>query len=437
MSVVCLGLSHHTAPADVRERHAFPPARICEALVALRDYEAVREAAIISTCNRLEIYAELKSNEDGVLQLKEFLVNFRHGDIAYDIGPYLYVLREAAAIEHLFRVATGLDSMLIGDAEVLGQVKDAYRQAHRARSLGKTLHRVFHEALNAGKAARSRTGIGNESVSIATAAIAMAKNYVGELRGKNVLVIGAGKMGQTAAKRLKLEGAAELIVVNRTYARARELVESLGIGRALEFEALTDALELADVVIASTGASDFVLTPRTVAEATRARPDRPLFLIDVAVPRDIDPEVARLPGVGLVDIDRMGHSVDATLEHRRAAIPLVEEIVREHLAAFDLWYRSRTAIPLISSLSQKAESIRAAEIERLFARCPALSERERTIVAGMSLTIVSRLLHSVIMKIRDDAVRDDAELEVRARLIDELFELRLVPAAAATDSNPA
>jgi len=259
---------------------------------------------------------------------------------------------------------------------------------------------------------------------------------VGDLRGKNVLVIGAGKMGQTAAKRLKLEGAAELIVVNRTYARARELVASLGIGTALEFDSLLEALKLADVVIASTGASDFVLTPRTVAQATHARPHRPLFLIDVAVPRDIDPEVARLPGVGLVDIDRMGNTIDATLEHRRAAIPLVEEIVREHLIAFDLWYRSRTAIPVISSLSQKAESIRASEVERLFARCPALSERERTIVAGMSLTIVSRLLHSVIMKIRDDAVRDDTEIEVRARLIDELFELRLVPASAAPDSNP-
>ena len=246
MPLVCLGLSHHTAPAEVRERHAFPAARVAEALIALRDYEAVREAALISTCNRLEIYAELEDEGLGVLQLKEFLGNFRHSGIAYDIDPYLYVLHGSAAIEHLFRVSTGLDSMLIGDAEVLGQVKDAYRQARRARSLGKTLHRVFHEALSAGKAARSQTAIGTESVSVATAAIAMAKQHVGSLQGKNVLVIGAGKMGQTAAKRLKLEGAAELIVANRTHERARSLVRSLGVGQAIELDSLVDALKLAD-----------------------------------------------------------------------------------------------------------------------------------------------------------------------------------------------
>jgi glutamyl-tRNA reductase len=425
MPLVCLGLSHHTAPAEVRERHSFPPARVGEALIALRDYEAVREAAIISTCNRLEIYAELEDTELGLLQLKEFLVNFRHGGMAYDMEPYLYVMHGNDAIEHLFRVSTGLDSMLIGDAEVLGQVKDAYRQARRARSLGKTLHRVFNEALGAGKAARSKTVIGNESVSIATAAIAMAKVHVGDLHGKSVLVIGAGKMGKTAAKRLKIEGAEEILIANRTHERARELVSDLGIGQAVELGSLVDALKVADVVITSTGASHFVLTPGNVAEAMLARPERPLFVIDVAVPRDVDPEVARIPGVALVDIDRMGETVDVTLEHRRAAIPLVETIIADHLSIFDVWYRSRAAIPVISSLSQKAESIRSAEVERVLGRCPGLSERERILIAGMSLTIVSRLLHSVITKIRDDASAEAAEVQARTRLIDELFELRL------------
>jgi len=423
--LVCLGLSHHTAPAEVRERHAFPAARVAEALIALRDYEAVREAALISTCNRLEIYAELEDEGLGVLQLKEFLGNFRHSGIAYDIDPYLYVLHGSAAIEHLFRVSTGLDSMLIGDAEVLGQVKDAYRQARRARSLGKTLHRVFHEALSAGKAARSQTAIGTESVSVATAAIAMAKQHVGSLQGKNVLVIGAGKMGQTAAKRLKLEGAAELIVANRTHERARSLVRSLGVGQAIELDSLVDALKLADVVITSTGASHFVITPGKVAEAMIARPGRPIFLIDVAVPRDVDPAVARIPGVGLVDIDKMGESIDLTIEHRRAAIPRVEAIVQEHLTGFDDWYRSRATIPVISSLSRKAEAIRSAEVERLVARCPGLSDRDRALIAGMSLTIVSRLLHSVIVKIRDHAAGPEAELRAKAQMVDELFELHL------------
>ena len=172
MPLVCLGLSHHTAPVEVRERHAFPAHRMGEALIALRDYEAVREAVMVSTCNRLEIYAELEDYETGVTQLKQFLTNFRHGDVS-DMSSYMYTLLGSQAIDHLFRVSTGLDSMLIGEAEILGQVKDAYIQAQRARSLGKTLHTLFREALNAGKAARTQTAIGDDSVSVATAAVAM------------------------------------------------------------------------------------------------------------------------------------------------------------------------------------------------------------------------------------------------------------------------
>src|SRR6202011_4032095 len=186
MPLVCLGLSHHTAPVDVRERHAFPPQKMGEALIALRDYEAVREAAMLQTCGRLEIYAELEDYEIGVGQLKAFLGNFRHGDVS-DMDSYMYTLLGTQAIEHLIRVSTGLDSMLIGEAEILGQVKDAYVQAQRARSLGKTLNKLFREALEAGKAARTHTAINGDSISIATAAIACAKEHVGDLGGKNVL----------------------------------------------------------------------------------------------------------------------------------------------------------------------------------------------------------------------------------------------------------
>src|SRR5581483_5651338 len=192
MPIVCLGLSHHTAPVDVRERHAFPLSRMSETLVALRDYPTVREAAMLSTCGRLEIYAEIDDYEAGVAQLKSFLTNFRHSATGYDLESYLYTLLGREAIEHLFRVSTGLDSMLIGEAEILGQVKDAYTQAHHAKALGTNLHRLFREALNAGKAARSQTRIGDDSTSIATAAVKMAKTRLGTLDGKAVVVIGAG-----------------------------------------------------------------------------------------------------------------------------------------------------------------------------------------------------------------------------------------------------
>ena len=423
MPLVCLGLSHHTAPVEVRERHVFPAHRMGEALIALRDYEAVREAVMLATCNRLEIYAELADYETGVNQLKLFLTNFRHGDVG-DMDSYMYTLLGSQAIDHLFRVSTGLDSMLIGEAEILGQVKDAYIQAQRARSLGKTLHTLFREALNAGKAARSQTTIGNQSTSVATAAVDFAKAHAGAIPTKSVLVIGAGKMGALAAKRLKLEGATQISVINRSHDRARSIVANLGVGQALEMPGLIEGLRAADIVMTSTGASHFILTPGNVAEAMLARPDRPLTIIDIAVPRDVDPQVARSPGIHLVDIDALQHVVDDKLEQRRAAIPLVEEIISEHTERFQAWYQARVAVPVISSLTQKAEAIREAEVERLFARCPELSERERMLVTGMSLTIISKLLHTAVVKIRDKAIENHADAMTHALMLDELFDLR-------------
>jgi glutamyl-tRNA reductase len=425
MPLVCLGLSHHTAPVEVRERHAFPASRMESALVALRDYEAVREAVMLQTCGRLEIYADVADYEAGVAQLKSFLLNFRHGMMAYDLESYLYTLLGRQAVEHLFRVSTGLDSMLIGEAEILGQVKDAFIAAQDAHSLGKTLHRLFREAMSAGKAARSQTRIGDESSSIATAAIELAKKQFGALRDRNVVLIGAGKMGRTAAKRLRLEGTQNLIVTNRTMKNAQDLVGEIGFGHAVELPGLLDALASADIVVTSTGASHFVLTPDVVASAMSRRPDHPLFLVDIAVPRDVHPDVAEIANVTLVDIDGLKSHVEEKLEVRREAIPQVEEIISEYLDRFSQWYQSRVAVPVIASLTKKAESIRTAELERLFARCPDLSEREKMLITGMSMTIISKLLHTVVTKIRDKAITNHSEALAHVRLLDELFELNI------------
>jgi glutamyl-tRNA reductase len=435
MPLVCLGLSHRTAPAEVRERHAFPVARSSEALIALRDYEAVREAAMLSTCGRVEIYADVSDPELGLAQLKAFLIAFRHGDVGYDIEPYLYALHESAAAEQLMRVATGLDSMLIGEAEILGQIKVAYHQAQAVGSLGKTLHRLFREALNAGKAARSQTAIGGASVSVATAAVATAKQHVGTLSGKTVVLIGAGQMGQTTAKRLKLEGAVTLVVANRTHERAVEMVERLGIGEAVELPSIVEAIKNADVVITSTGASHFVLTAGKVAEAMQNRRERALCVIDIAVPRDVDPAIASTPGVHLVDIDQLGATVDVTLEQRRRAIPFVQEIVAEHLQRFERWDQTRASLPVIGSLAQKAESIREAEVERLFARCAHLDARDRMLITGMSLTVISKLLHSAFAKIRANALADRDAAFVQACLIEELFDLQPAQSALGDDAS--
>jgi glutamyl-tRNA reductase len=423
--LTCIGLSHHTAPVEVRERHAFPASRMAEALVALRDYEAVAEAVMLQTCGRLEIYAELDDYETGVEQIKSFLTNFGHGATGYDIDSYLYTRLGHEAIEHLFRVCTGLDSMLVGEAEILGQVKDAYVAASQAKSLGRTLHRLFREALVAGKSARAKTGIGDESVSIATAAVEAALARLGTLVGKAVLVLGAGKMGRTAVKRLRQEGAARVIVTNRTLSRSQGLIDEAGFGEAVEMPELSEALTLADVVVASTGASHFVLDAQRVGTAMTRRPQRPLFVVDIAVPRDVDPAVASIDNVALVDVDGLKSVVNERLELRREAIPAVEKIISEHVERFEDWYRSRATLPVISRLTQKAESIRAREIERLFARCPELGQRERTLVIGASMTIVSKLLHSVILKIRNKASIDHAEALSHARVLDELFELNI------------
>jgi glutamyl-tRNA reductase len=424
MPLVCLGLSHHTAPVEVRERHAFPPQKMGEALIALRDYEAVREALMLQTCGRLEIYAELEDYEIGVAQLKSFLGNFRHGDVS-DMDSYMYTLLGTQAIDHLIRVSTGLDSMLIGEAEILGQVKDAYVQAQRARSLGKTLNKLFREALEAGKAARTHTAIGGDSISIATAAIACAQEHVGDLSGKSVLVIGAGKMGALAARRLKADGAGDIVLLNRSHKRAQHVAGELGgIARTAEMPGLVNALAAADVVVTSTGASHFIVTPGNVAEAMLSRPQRPMFIVDIAVPRDVDPEVTRIPGIGLVDVDALKDVVDVTLEKRREAIPLVEEIIAGHVERFQQWYQSRITVPVIASLTKKAASIREAELERLFARIPNLTERERALITGTSATIVSKLLHSAIVRIRDKAAENHAEALTHAKMLDELFELQ-------------
>jgi len=425
MPLVCLGLSHHTAPVEVREHHAFPAARMEAALVALREYDAVREAAMLQTCGRLEIYADVADYEAGVAQLKSFLLNFRHGMTDYDIESYLYTLLGRQAVEHVLRVSTGLDSMLIGEAEILGQVKDAFIAAQQARSLGKTLHRLFRDAMSAGKAARTHTGIGGDSTSIATAAIELAKQHLGTLADRNVVIVGAGRMARTAAKRLRAEGAHNLIVTNRTAKNAQELVKDVGFGHATDLPGLLDALTAADIVFTSTGSSNFVLTPDIVTGAMARRPRHALFIVDVAVPRDVHPDVAHVDGVTLVDIDGLKTRVQQTLEARRESIPQVEEIIGEYLERFGQWYHSRVAVPVIASLTRKAEAIRTAELERLFLRCPALSEREKMLITGMSMTIISKLLHTVVTKIRDKAVSNHSEALAHVRLLDELFELNV------------
>ncbi|HVA38357.1 MAG TPA: glutamyl-tRNA reductase [Candidatus Dormibacteraeota bacterium] len=422
MPLVCLGMNHRTAPVEVRERHAFPLSKAGELLTALRDYSAVRECVMTSTCGRLEFYAELDDYELGVAQLKSFLTNFRHGEVG-DLDSYLYTHLGKQAVTHLLRVSTGLDSMVLGEAQILGQVKEAYVQAQLAGSVGKVLHRLFHEALQTGKAARAQTGIGADSASIGSAAVDLARAQMGSLEGKRVLVIGAGRMGTLVARRLRHEHVGEIVVANRSFQRAEQVVLELGTGKAVSMPGIVNVLSEADIVITSTGASHFILTPQNVGEAMERRPDRPLCIVDIAVPRDADPEVAEIPEVALHDVDALTSVVEEHIEARREHIPVVNEIIAEHVSRFQEWYQTRSAVPLISSLVERAEGVREREIARLFQRLPELSDRERMLVTGASMTIVSRLLHVPVTRIRELAATNQAEAMARVRVLGELFAL--------------
>lgn len=416
MALVVLGLSHQTAPAEVRERHTFHGNELSEALVTLLDYDSVREAAILSTCNRLELYAHVDETERGIEQLRQFLINFRHGDVQYEMDRYLYTLHGEAVARHLFRVATGLESKLIGEGEILGQVRDAYLRAQEAGCSGPALHRLFQEALNAGKEARTRTEIGSRSLSVATAAVFAARLAAGTLQGARILVVGAGQMGVKAAKRFRAEGVGDLTVANRTVSRAEELVTSLGMGRAIGLADIEAAMIDADVVLTSTMAGRFIIDRPAVERAMARRNARPLCIVDIAVPRNVAPETAELDGVTVIDIDGVGVPVEEALELRKSAVPMVEAIVDTHLERFAQWYGHRETVPVLSALSQRAQAIRESELERVIARCPGLSPRERALITGMGLRIVSKLMHPTFATLREDGT-------THADYIDALFGL--------------
>jgi len=436
MPLVCLGMNHRTAPVEVRERHSFPPSRAIEVLVAMRDYSSVRECVMTSTCGRLEFYAEVDDYESGVAQLKQFLKNSRHSEVD-DLESYLYTHLGKEAVVHLLRVSTGLDSMVLGEAQILGQVKEAYVQAHQAGSVGKVLHRLFHEAIQTGKAARTQTGIGADSASVGSAAVDLARAQIGTLVGKRVLVIGAGRMGTLVARRLRHERVGEIVVANRSHQRAAEVVLELGAGKAVAMPGIVNVLAEADIVITSTGASHFILTPENVREAMGRRPERPLCIVDIAVPRDADPECANVPNVQLHDIDALTSVVNGHIEARREHIPLVNEIIAEHVMRFQQWYQTRSAVPVISSLVEKAEGIRAREVTRLFQRCPDLSDREKMLITSATMTIVSRLLHVPVTRIRELAATNQAEAMDHVRVLGELFALEQPQAPAQTGTDHA
>jgi glutamyl-tRNA reductase len=390
MSVVLVGISHHQAPVELRERAALEPDRARD--LARRLAGERGEAVCLSTCNRTELYIADESGDEAERKAEAALLALEE-----ELGPSLYRLRDEAAALHLFRVAAGLDSMVPGEGEILGQV----RTAHDLGATGPILDRLFRDALHAGRKARTETAIGESPASVSSAAAALAEQVFGELAGRSVLVIGAGDAGELAIKSLVARGARIAFVANRTAERAEALTERYG-GEPLSLEQVAGNLERVDVVLSSTSAPDWTLAREGVAPTLNARRGRPLFLIDLAVPRDLDPAIHELDGCYLYDIDDLEAVVAETLAGRRREAERAETIVAAEAERFREWQASLDVVPAIASLRARAEEIREAELERA-----KLSGSERRAAESVTAAVLNKLLHLPTIRMKQAAAAAD------------------------------
>ena len=430
MSRLCVvGLSHRTASVELRERATIPSGELPTTLERLRALPGVEEVMLLSTCNRVEVYAAVDSNHKGGEGLRRALVVGRK--YADDIDRALYVHEDEAALRHLFRVTSSLDSMVVGESQILGQVKAAFQLAVDAGTVGVMLQRALPHAFSVAKRVRSETEVARSSASVASVAVELARQIFGELAGRAVLVVGAGKMGDLSAKHLKAASVNDLHVVNRTPGRAEELAARLG-GRAHPWEELDRLLQRADIVLCSTGATEPVIRSDRVERVMKVRRGRWLFFIDIAVPRDVEPEVGELENVYLYDVDALEQVVANNLEGRQreadVAGLLVEEELRRHLDR----EQALGAVPTIKLLRARFVEVATQEVERTLAKLSSTSERDRQLVSQLGEAIVNKLLHAPLSQLKRETKRGPSNDELAA-LVRQLFDLH----TGVTGAHPA
>jgi len=401
MPVVVIGVNHRTAPLGVLEAMTVGDAALGKTLHALLTKEHVSEAVVLSTCNRTEVYAVAEKFHGGYADVRAVLAELAFLD-PEDFADHLYVHHDTAAVAHLFDVVSGLDSAVLGEHEIQGQVKTSWEKAQREDAAGTTLNLLFRHALEAGKRARSETGIGQGTASVSYAAVALAAQQLGSLDGRRAIVLGAGEMGSSMAESLASAGVAELVVANRTHDKAKALAAAVG-GRAIRFTDLTDELVDADVVLTSTGAASVLLTRDDVESAMAARDGQPLVLVDIAVPRDIDPSVADVAGVTVLDMDDLGAFADRGLAERRREVDAVRAILDEELERYRSATSAREMAPVIVALREGAEALRTAELERARARLGDLDDAQIAAVEKLTQGLVAKLLHQPTVALRDAA----------------------------------
>ena len=414
--IVVVGLNHETAPVAVREAMAFPKDELGRALERVKQDAGLGEAMILSTCNRVEVYG--RSEKSTARAVAEFLARY-HGRAPEEIEKHLYLLEGEQAIRHAFRVAASLDSMVLGEPQILGQVKDAYEAAERARSLGSVLNGLRTRSIAAAKRARSETAIGRNAVSLSHVAVELATKIFGALHGRSVLLVGAGKMSQLAARQMVRRGARASVLGGRTFEKAEQLAMSLG-GRAAPFEALRSELTRADIVISGTGATGIVVLREDVEAAQAARHGRPLFLIDIAVPRDIAEDAGKVAGVFLYDIDDLQQVATANLRERKKESAAAETIVEQEVQEFIEWRRSLEVVPLLVELRKRADEIRRAEIDKARNRLGPLTPEQEKALEAATTAIVNKLLHAPTVRLKELAGHGEAD---HVGIVRRLFDL--------------
>ena len=414
---IVVGLSHRTAPVEVRERLAVAPDRLEEELREIAAAGRLDEALLISTCNRVELYAT-SANPIAASQVATESLARRLPDTASD--EVLYQERGVDVIRHAFRVASSLDSLVVGEPQILGQVKEAYDAARSAGTMGTLLGRCFTQAFATAKRVRNETGIAEGTVSVSSIASELAKKIFGNLDGRQTLLIGAGEMGESAARSLQQTGTT-LHVINRSEERARSLAESCG-GRAVPYERLTTELANADVVISSTASPKFILTPELMKSIVRTRRHRPLFIIDIAVPRDVDPRVGNMDNVFVYDVDDLQQVAEENLAVRAREAELAEHIIEEELGAFLNWRRSLELAPTIVALRERFAQIADEEVRRALPRLEGVSQSDRAVVEAMGRSLVNKLLHQPMTQLTAGASGPDGAL-----LIDAVRRLFAIP----------
>ncbi|HJR19952.1 MAG TPA: glutamyl-tRNA reductase [Actinomycetota bacterium] len=417
MSVLVVGLTYHKAPVELLERFAFDASAIPKGLHQLLSAEHVREGVILSTCNRTEVYALVSGFHAGVAELRRFLSEFHHVP-AEDFGGLLDSRYEEDAVSHLFSVASGIDSMVVGEPQILAQVRESFRLAGDESAAGPVLSTLFRQAIRVGRRARSETGIGKTVKTFAGAGAELARNALGSLDRKTVLVVGAGKMSDVAARKMAKEGAT-VLVANRTPSRAKALAARIG-GEEIPMTSLAEGLARADLVLSSTGSSQPVITRELVAEAFSSRTDRPLVFLDLAVPRDVEPSVDEIDGVIVRDLDDLREALVPGPEQLRE-VDRVRALIQEEVPRFSRWQRSHHLAPLLEALQAHGEQVRDRELKRTLSRLTRLSDGEREAVEALARSIVAKLFHGPVTNVKHAA--GTAEGEALARALRDLFDL--------------